>query len=372
MKPLVVFAYEFPHRKTHDFIMEIIANGFRDTIVLAAGAKVLPHSDSRKYFDSSLMSSPPIPTADLCKNMGIPFHLVDHDDYERIYAIVRESNSDVAIISGARIIKANIISLFPRGIINFHPGKIPETSGLDSFFYTIKNRCAPGVTTHFIDSRVDAGQEVCFDAAMVSLTSTPETILENIYQLQRVALRRLLLLLKKGNIPTRPIIRPAKNLPMTPDQKLQVMTGFSSWRAYRWLEQEHDSLVNAVTTGRLQNVISIIESAPCLLDRKTATGWSPLIIAAHNGHIEIVDYLLKRGANPNDSGLNGTTVLMYAKTKLLNTESPKYEMLEILIAAGADVLRTDSFGKTVIDYVAEKGDFRMLKYLNQRTKTKGG
>jgi methionine synthase I (cobalamin-dependent) len=47
-------------------------------------------------------------------------------------------------------------------------------------------------------------------------------------------------------------------------------------------------------------------------------------------------------------------------------------MLEILIAAGADVLRTDSFGKTVIDYVAEKGDFRMLKYLNQRTKTKGG
>ena len=70
----------------------------------------------------------------------------------------RKYKINLGIISGARIIDKKIIKLFKYGIINFHPGKIPETSGLDSFFWTIKKNIYPSVTAHFIDQYVDRGK----------------------------------------------------------------------------------------------------------------------------------------------------------------------------------------------------------------------
>ena len=68
-----------------------------------------------------------------------------------------------AIISGARIIKRDVIKLFANGIVNFHPGMIPETSGLDSFHHSIAQNCSMGVTVHLIDHRVDAGKFIFFE-----------------------------------------------------------------------------------------------------------------------------------------------------------------------------------------------------------------
>ena len=65
-----------------------------------------------------------------------------HDKIEVIEDIRDRLKAKIALISGARILKKEIIDLFDNGIINFHPGKIPETSGLDSFLYYRKN-CSP-------------------------------------------------------------------------------------------------------------------------------------------------------------------------------------------------------------------------------------
>ena len=56
----------------------------------------------------------------------------------KIKLIVKKYKINIGIISGARIIDKKIIKLFKYGIINLHPGKIPETSGLDSFFGQLK------------------------------------------------------------------------------------------------------------------------------------------------------------------------------------------------------------------------------------------
>lgn len=366
MKNIALFAYDFPHRKTHDFILDLVAGGIRNIVVLAAGRKKLNHQDSRSYFDASLQACPPLLASDLCDRLTIPFYRVEHEDVARIGEFIDGHECEIAIISGARIIREEVIALFPGGVINFHPGKIPETSGLDSFFYTLKNNVSAGVTTHFIDRRVDAGAEIHFDEAFVSPASTPETILENVYQLQRVALRRVIAMLSAGEIPSTPIHRPVKNLPMTPEQKIEAISHFANWRASRFIEQEHRKLMRASEAGSILVVKQILSDLPQLLHHKNEKGWTPLIVAAYNNHFDVVELLLQRGADPNDCGKKGTTALMYAKTRLLHDAHSSYELLDLLVKSGADVARTDCFGRAVLDYVADSGDRRMTEYFKQK------
>ena len=65
--------------------------------------------------------------------------------------------------------------------------------------------------------------------------------------------------------------------------------------------------------------------------------------------------LLERGANPNASGNNGTTTLMYAKTALQDGAFNDRSLIMTLIEAGADLYRTDFFGKNIFYYL-EKAD----------------
>ena len=372
MKTIALFAYDFPHRKTHDFIVDMAASGARNIVVLAAGKKQLKHQDPLSYFETSLQTCPPISAADLCSHLDIPFYTVEHDDLHNISAIQSKHQFGIGIISGARIIRREVIALFPEGIVNFHPGKIPETSGLDSFFYTIKNDAPPGVTTHFIDHLVDAGAQIYFDEALITASSTPETVSENIYQLQRIVLRRVLSVLGNGSLPSTPIHRLSKNFPMTSEGKTESMLHFASWRASRFIEQASRRLFEAAETGQAAAAARILDDLPQLVSERNKKGWTPLIVACFHNKLAVAELLLQRGANPNDCGLKGTTVLMYAKTKSLHNADSTYELLDFLISSGADCLRTDCTGKTIFDYVRASGDKRMNSYLETKIKATRG
>jgi hypothetical protein len=367
MKNIILFAYDFPHRKTHDFIVDLVSNGLKNLVVLGASKKKLDHVDTFAYFDGNLKMLSPINTSALCEQLGIPFYNIEHDDEVGISEIVSAHDVQIAIISGARIIKGNIIALFSRGVVNFHPGKVPETSGLDAFFYALKKNVTAGVTTHFIDHRVDAGFQLFFDEAYVGPSTTPEMMIENIYQLQRYALRRFIKIFKSGeDFKSCPIDRPVKNEPMSSVEKFKVISHFSSWRASRFIEQEYKKLLIAINLGEMSNVSKILVQLPELLNKRNENGWTPLIMAAYLGNLELVQLMIELGANPNDSGLKGTTVLMYAKTHLINNESSDYGLLDFLILSGADIYKEDMYKKNIIDYVAESGDQKMLDYFKNK------
>jgi folate-dependent phosphoribosylglycinamide formyltransferase PurN len=368
MKKIALFAYDFPHRKTHDFIMDLVASGVHDFVVLAAKKKQLKSQDTRIYFETSLQKYPPKAAADLCANLNIPFYQVEHDDIYSIGEIQNKHEFKMAIISGARIIHRDIINMFPEGIVNFHPGKIPETSGLNSFFYTIKNNAPAGVTTHFIDHRVDAGDQIYFDEALITASSTPETVSENIYQLQRIALQRVLSVLVDGYLSATPIHREMKNSPMTSEEKIDSIHRFPSWRASRFLRQASQRLFEAAEIGQTEVVERILDDLPQLVSERNIKGWTPLIVSSFYNKLAVVELLLQRGANPNECGINGTTALMYAKTKSLHNADATYNLLDFLIASGASCLRTDCFGKTVLDYVRASGDVRMTNYFEMKNR----
>lgn len=87
-------------------------------------------------------------------------------------------------------------------------------------------------------------------------------------------------------------------------------------------------------------------------DARGARGWTPLIAAARNGHIEVVDLLLGRGVSPDRTNPNGTTPLMYAKTHAF--ASGDFSVMDALLKAGADINAVDAAGLTVLDYTEDR------------------
>lgn len=69
--------------------------------------------------------------------------------------------------------------------------------------------------------------------------------------------------------------------------------------------------------------------------------WTPLHHAAHAGHVEIVELLLKVGAPIDAQALNRGTPLMRA------IESSRSSCVDFLIKAGADVTAENSKGPAV-------------------------
>lgn len=80
---------------------------------------------------------------------------------------------------------------------------------------------------------------------------------------------------------------------------------------------------------------------------------SPLIVAARNGHLDVVDLLLRRGADIDYANIYRKTALMYAAQK------GHIKIVKKLLEKGADPRMTDSWGYDAVDY-ARKPEVRKV------------
>lgn len=96
------------------------------------------------------------------------------------------------------------------------------------------------------------------------------------------------------------------------------------------------------------------------------TGWTLLSVSAFHHSLECVRILLDHKANINSVNKKGTSILMYAKTKVFSNRN--FDFLDYLLSKGADISIRDKFGKNILDYVIEKGDMEMINFFQKRIK----
>lgn len=83
---------------------------------------------------------------------------------------------------------------------------------------------------------------------------------------------------------------------------------------------------SAARAGNLEEVCKILEKGENINSREFLTKWTPLHCAAANSHIELLRFLLGKGADINAIGLNGTPL----------HNAGNAETVRELLAAGAD------------------------------------
>jgi len=96
------------------------------------------------------------------------------------------------------------------------------------------------------------------------------------------------------------------------------------------------------------------------IDLMNARGWSALMVAAFNGNIAAARSLIGAGASVEAANLRGTTPLMYAFARMMDTGDST--VFSYLLSIGADFTRRDAKGLSISDYLPpeKRGDLRKL------------
>jgi uncharacterized protein len=114
---------------------------------------------------------------------------------------------------------------------------------------------------------------------------------------------------------------------------------------------------DAVTEGKLKIVQKYVNADPSAANFKTF-GWSPLQMAANKGDIEIVKYLLSKGAD-----INYVHPSAHHTAFMLAAFNGNDEMVKLLAKSGADVNTKLKGDVSLIRYFRDEGNTKMVELL---------
>ena len=101
--------------------------------------------------------------AEVIERIGYePYEIVSSVNNKHIIELIKSSNIDYIFTIGyGEILKKEIINAPLKGIINFHPGLLPENQGADPIAAVLLNDLnLSGVTFHYIDEGIDTGKVI--------------------------------------------------------------------------------------------------------------------------------------------------------------------------------------------------------------------
>ena len=109
------------------------------------------------------------------------------------------------------------------------------------------------------------------------------------------------------------------------------------------------ALMLAAENGHTEVVTALLQRDDINIDHASVDGRTALILAARYGHIEIVTALLAREGININAGVYGWTALMLA------AENGHTEVVTALLDADADINLQDNLGRTALMWAAREG-----------------
>jgi phosphoribosylglycinamide formyltransferase-1 len=221
-----IITYDHPHLKTEQIANRLLLNAdLPGATAVELKLLALPFSPRAKrevLFQHRPDQEQSIHTRELARFHNIEFL---HCTYDRI-----DDVADYYLVAGAGIFAASAIAR--KKIINAHPGIIPSARGLDAFKWTILDQMPLGVTLHYIDAEVDAGETITIFTTAVFADDELTTLARRHYELELDVLCEFLRIVKGAE--SRPRVQyPAKppRRRMGIEREREMMANFSAYKA---------------------------------------------------------------------------------------------------------------------------------------------
>jgi ankyrin repeat protein len=154
--------------------------------------------------------------------------------------------------------------------------------------------------------------------------------------------------------------------------------------------QAQEDVFQIARNGSLSDIESAYKKNPKIINEISSEGYSALILACYNNNIDVVGFLIKKGADVNGNSKMGTP-LMAAAVKnnkdcvsmLLKNKADvnmsdangstalhyavifkHYDLIALLLEFSADKLQKDGRGLSPIDYAQMSKDDKLINLLN--------
>lgn len=119
----------------------------------------------------------PTSVCNIAMTFCIPYKRVSHVNSDEAFNWLAAFSPDIIIALQPQIIKERLLSLPNIGIINIHPGKLPNYRGPVPMFWALYLGAKDiGVTAHFMDDKIDNGEIIYQESIVLNVTETYDSL----------------------------------------------------------------------------------------------------------------------------------------------------------------------------------------------------
>ena len=131
--------------------------------------------------------------SDIGKKNNIPCLYVENINDKESFQFLRKLNPDIGFCLGwSQLLKSDLLNMFPKGVIGFHPTKLPWNRGRHPLIWTLVLGLDETASSFFVlDEMADTGKVISQERVLVSYEDNARTLYNKIMDVAKVQLKKV-------------------------------------------------------------------------------------------------------------------------------------------------------------------------------------
>jgi methionyl-tRNA formyltransferase len=156
-KPRFAYLLLKEHPYGREMLKQIMSEGFVPEIIISEVSEIA--DEEREKFLKRIEGNPIAASIE----EQIAGHEIEHVEVaihnsELVMPLIENKELDLIVFGGTRIIRGDILEHPKYGVINSHPGLLPDCRGSASPAWSVYHDIPIGSSTHFCDNGIDTGE----------------------------------------------------------------------------------------------------------------------------------------------------------------------------------------------------------------------
>ena len=199
-KPKFAYLLLKEHPYGREMLKQILSEGFVPEVIIEEDSGVA--DEEREKFLKRIEGNPIAPTIEeQAMDNGVPIISVPIHKSPEVMPHLEGLELDLIVFGGTRIIRGEILDFPSDGVINSHPGLLPECRGSASPAWSVFHDIPIGSSTHFCDNGIDTGDLLMRREIQVKRGMTYEDLCYHTLVLAGVLMKEALMAYESGQWP---------------------------------------------------------------------------------------------------------------------------------------------------------------------------
>ncbi len=131
--------------------------------------------------------------SDIAIQNNIPYLYVNNINDSKVYAFIKGKNADIGFCLGwSQLLKKELLDMFPKGIIGFHPAALPQNRGRHPLVWALVLGLDETASSFFVlDESADTGAVISQKRVPILYEDTARILYDKVMNIAKIQLKEL-------------------------------------------------------------------------------------------------------------------------------------------------------------------------------------